>query len=140
MNESEHGQPVVCIFTSADGTSRLADGRIPLRVGERGVWSDSRGAKSWLVAKGLPVGAKDWHRGSTAVLSIVTSGAWEIEAGNGEKRRLVAGSLLAVLDTSGQGHRSRVLGDEPCVVVGIELEGEVEDLLRLFTNGAVSDA
>ena len=86
MNGSEHGQPVVCIFTSADGTSRLADGRIPLRVGERGVWSDSRGAKSWLVAKGLPAGGKDWHRGSTAVLSIVTSGAWEIEAGDGEKR------------------------------------------------------
>lgn len=144
MSESDHGLDVVCIYSSADGTSRLVDGRIPLRGSVRGLWSEARDAKSWLVAKGLPAGGKDWHRGSTPVLSIVTAGAWEIEAGDGETRRLGTGSLLAVLDTTGQGHRSRVLGDTPCVVFGVELVGEVGELLRAFAwsdvPGAVTDA
>lgn len=134
MSEREEGQPLVCIYTSADGTSRLVDGCVPLLAGERGLWSESRGAKSWMVAKGHAAGAKDWHRGSTAGLSIVISGAWEIEAGDGQKRRLGTGSILAVLDTTGQGHRSRVLGDEPCVVLGVALEGEVADLLKTFAG------
>lgn len=134
MSEPEHGQAVVCIYASADGTSRLADGRIPLHAGERGLWSDSRGATSWMVAKGLPAGGKDWHRGSQVGLSIVISGAWEIEAGDGQKRRLGTGSVLVVLDTTGQGHRSRVLGDEACVVVGVGLEGDVAELLEAFTG------
>jgi hypothetical protein len=121
---------VVCIFARPDGRSRLADGRIALETTARGTWSQPQPAKQWIVSKGGGSAAKDWHRGVRPVLSLCIRGAWEIEAGSGERRVLHTGSVLAVLDTTGQGHRSRVIGPEPCVVVGMELDGEPEQLLR----------
>ncbi len=130
MSEENDFLDVVCIYAGADGRSRLADGRITLETTARGTWSRPQPARQWIASKGGSSGAKDWHHGTKPVLSIVVRGAWEIEAGSGERRVLGTGTILAVLDTEGQGHRSRVVGDEPCAVIGMELEGEALQLLR----------
>ncbi|MDE1150850.1 MAG: hypothetical protein PW843_30235 [Azospirillaceae bacterium] len=116
--------PAVCVFATADGTSRLADIRLPtLRV----IPNDS-GPSTFLgtyaatlfgVVKGGAATAKDWHISATAGLSIVLNGAWEIEAGSGQRRRLGPGSILVMLDTHGQGHRAHYDPAGPCDVIGV---------------------
>lgn len=130
MTAERDSLDVVCIYAGPDGRSRLADGRIAMETTARGTWSRPQPAKSWIASVGGAGGSKDWHRGARPVLSVVVRGAWEIEAGSGERRVLGTGTVLAVLDTEGQGHRSRVIGDEPCAVVGMELDGEPGTLLR----------
>lgn len=65
---------------------------------------------------------KEWHVAATAGLSIVISGEWEIEAGNGDRRMLGLGSVLLMLDTHGQGHRSRTYSETGATVLGVGID------------------
>lgn len=47
---------------------------------------------------------------------LVLAGVIDIEAGDGEVRRFGPGSALLVEDTSGNGHRSRVIGGGPAQI------------------------
>ena len=131
--------PAVCVYAGEDGTSHLVDLALPVvgrTQGADGVthWTGLEGARQWgvIVSDGSAYGR--WHTASQVGLSIVLHGAWEIEAGSGQRRVLPAGSVLLMLDTTGQGHRSQLVSDRPCAVMGVALDetttGRFQSLLR----------
>jgi len=65
--------------------------------------------------------SSDWHPSSGRNMFIVLSGEWEVTASDGETRRFGIGSILLVEDTSGKGHKSRVVSDVESLAVMVQL-------------------
>lgn len=117
----------VGIFDTVDGGSVLVDLDIP--GASRTVAAD--GTKSWscmfeaaatFVVPHSPNHTMDWHPATGPVISIVVAGGWEIEAANGDRRKLELGSILVVMDRYGKGHRSHwTPGGGESAVMGIRL-------------------
>ena len=59
----------------------------------------------------------DWHRSGARNFFIVIKGEWEVTASDGETRRFGPQSLLLVEDTTGKGHKSRVVADSIAAMV-----------------------
>jgi quercetin dioxygenase-like cupin family protein len=69
-----------------------------------------------------PVGRfLDWHPAPRRQFVIILSGQLEIGFGDGSKRVFGPGDARLVEDTTGQGHTTRVHGDQPCVTATIPL-------------------
>jgi hypothetical protein len=64
---------------------------------------------------------RDWGPASRRMIAVYPSGHGEIEASDGDVRRLSPGTVLLAEDTTGRGHRVKVIGDEPVTVVHIVL-------------------
>ena len=70
-----------------------------------------------------PVGwSGDWHPAPRRQLALILSGQLEVMAGDGETRRLGAGTAVLLEDTMGRGHRTRVIGSVPAVLAFVQLE------------------
>lgn len=106
----------VCVHADAEGGSHLIDLALPMLAQTIGGVQATRLG----IVAGTGPSFKDWHVAGMAGLSIVLSGAWEIEAGSGERRTLGPGSVLLMLDTHGQGHRSRSAGDVTVLGLGLD--------------------
>jgi hypothetical protein len=63
----------------------------------------------------------DWHVSASRNLFVVISGEWQVEASDGTKRLFVAKSVLLAEDTTGKGHRSRVVSKEDSLALLVEL-------------------
>lgn len=59
----------------------------------------------------------DWHPSSARNFFVVVTGEWEVTASDGETQRFREGSLLLVEDTTGKGHKSRVVSDSTALMV-----------------------
>lgn len=127
--------PAVCVFAGADGTSHLVDLDLPA-MGQKilpdgtSEFSGVCGATVFGVVAGDQPKFVDWHIAKHPGLSIVLSGAWEIEAGSGQRRVLQTGSVLLMFDNSGQGHRAHHVDGKGGTVIGIGLGAETEALYR----------
>ena len=64
----------------------------------------------------------EWHVAPKRQYVITLSGQWEVEVGDGSRRRFDPGDVLLAEDTTGQGHRSRVLGSEPRVYAFVRVK------------------
>jgi hypothetical protein len=62
----------------------------------------------------------DWHPSPKRQWILFLSGRMEFEVGNGERYLGQPGAAILLEDTAGQGHRSRVLGDEPAIMVAVQ--------------------
>ena len=65
--------------------------------------------------------SSDWHPSSARNMFVVLSGEWEVTASDGETRRFRLGSVLSVEDTTGKGHKSRVISDVESLAVMVQL-------------------
>lgn len=63
----------------------------------------------------------DWHVSSGRNLFVVLSGEWEIEASDGTLRKFSSPDVLLAEDTSGKGHRSRVISQEDSLALVVQL-------------------
>jgi hypothetical protein len=63
----------------------------------------------------------DRHPAPRRQYLVTLSGSWEIEASNGVKRVFKTGDVMLADDTTGEGHTSRVLGNEPHVFMTVPL-------------------
>jgi hypothetical protein len=63
-----------------------------------------------------------WHRAPRRQYIINLSGESEVEVGDGTKRRLGPGDIYLADDTTGQGHISRAVGNQPRVFVTIPIK------------------
>jgi hypothetical protein len=63
----------------------------------------------------------DWHVSSGRNFFVVISGLWEIEASDGTKRLFAPTEVLLAEDTTGKGHKSRVVGEEESLALLVQL-------------------
>ena len=70
----------------------------------------------------LPAGwVGDTHPSPVRMWVFFLSGEMEFEASNGEKRKCVPGTALLLEDTTGDGHKSRVVGDADALLAVVRL-------------------
>lgn len=95
---------VIRIYATADGESHIEDlvispdaGPVPITQMTAGVYA------------GSGVTAPDWHTAPRPQFAINMIGALEVEITNGTRRRIGAGDLVFLEDTTGKGHVTRAL-------------------------------
>jgi quercetin dioxygenase-like cupin family protein len=72
--------------------------------------------RTWPVGQFL-----DWHPAPRRQFVIILEGQLEIGFGDGSRRVFGPGDARLVEDTTGQGHTTRVLGNQPCVTATVPL-------------------
>ncbi|MDG2308590.1 MAG: hypothetical protein P8R42_28760 [Candidatus Binatia bacterium] len=114
---------VTRIYTGEDGESHFDDVEIDLiDRGTIGAISKPLAAKSVMFRQTERDYDYQWHNAPQRQFVIMLSGGGvEIEVGNGTKRRLYAGDVLLAEDTTGRGHISRAIDDEPRVSIFVPL-------------------
>jgi len=105
------------LYTGGDGKSRVD----PVDLGQTPEWTKGLAAtqisfRLWPRGEFL-----DWHPAPRRQFVIILSGRLEIGLGDGSKHVFGAGDARLVEDTTGQGHTTRVVGDEPCLTATIPL-------------------
>ena len=72
---------------------------------------------------GAPSGwESDWHPSSGRHLFAVISGVWHVTASDGETRTFGRGDVLLVEDTTGKGHTSKVMSEDPSLAILVTLD------------------
>ena len=75
-----------------------------------------------LFATRPPGAVQDWHNADAPMYVITLNGEMEVEIEGGRRQRFGSGSVRLAEDTTGTGHVSRVLGDEPWQFVVLIVE------------------
>ena len=129
VNADKAGSPpaiaVKRIVTGADGRSRAEDFALP-----RAAVPDPTVAVARLNATDVEISTSapglfiDWHRVSTPRLLVILKGTIEIGTGDGKFYRLGPGDVALAMDTTGQGHTSRTVGDVPVMAMTVRLPKE----------------
>jgi quercetin dioxygenase-like cupin family protein len=115
------------IYAGPDGASHFDDGSIELQEVAYAppappYFISQPEAASAVVVTTIPPGwVGDWHPSPKLQWWFQLGGELEVEVGDGEKRRFVAGSIVRVEDTTGAGHVTRVIGAEPVRAVYVQL-------------------
>jgi quercetin dioxygenase-like cupin family protein len=81
-------------------------------------------ATQWAFFSVPPGWFGDWHPTPARQVFFYLSGEIEGEASDGTKRRFGTGDITLLEDTTGKGHRSRNVGDEPVLMVVVQLPDE----------------
>ena len=108
------------LFDGVDGRSQFSDDTLTLRAAPGNGASTSTTLAEELLTT-IPVAElrflqlqPGWSREASPAPDerylIVLNGVLDIEAGDGDMRRFGPGAVLLVTDTSGEGHRARVVG------------------------------
>ena len=112
---------VTRLYTGPDGESHFEDIKIPL--------NDDRGSSrrsEFMKATGIifhefNVKELDWHNAPCRQFAISLEGDFEVEVGDGTRRRFKAGDVILAEDTTGRGHISHLL-DNPLKAIFVTLE------------------
>jgi quercetin dioxygenase-like cupin family protein len=106
------------VYSGSDGKSHLAE--LPLAMkpftdteGAHGEGTPMESAAGIAFRVSPPGYVLSWHCAPRRQYSISLSGTAEIEVGDGTKVQLRAGDAVLAEDLTGQGHITRVVGNEP---------------------------
>ncbi len=112
---------IVRLYTGSDQKSHFED--IELKFGgDRPILtSEARPATSAVFRCVPPRTVMDRHPAPRRQFLVTLSGSWEIEASNGAVRVFKTGDVMLADDTTGEGHISRVVGDEPHIFMTVPL-------------------
>jgi len=106
------------VYSGADGKSHLAE--VPLDMkpfsdteGAHGEGTPAQTARSISFRVSPPGYELSWHCAPRRQYSISLSGQVEIEVGDGTKARVGPGDIVLAEDLTGQGHITRVVGNQP---------------------------
>ena len=105
------------LYTGPDGQSHIE----PIDLAQMPEWTKGLDATRisfsvWPVGRFL-----DWHPAPRRQFVIILSGQLEIGLGDGSKHVFGPGDARLVEDTTGQGHTTRVVSQEPVVTATIPL-------------------
>ncbi|WP_414444708.1 cupin domain-containing protein [Burkholderia sp. 22PA0106] len=104
----------VRIWTGSDGDSLFEEGLIDLPKGERGdVLSETVDVVSISFRETRAGGAFEWHDAPARQFVITLSGTLEFTTRSGATFTIAPGDVLLAEDTTGSGHRWRLVDDEP---------------------------
>jgi hypothetical protein len=106
------------IYSGSDGRSRIAELPLDMRPfvdteGAHGEATAMQPAAGITFRVSPPGYVLDWHCAPRRQYSISLSGAAEIEVGDGTVARVGPGDVVLAEDLTGQGHITRVVGDQP---------------------------
>ncbi|MFQ5603126.1 MAG: hypothetical protein ACE5HS_07645 [bacterium] len=105
---------ITCIFSDAAGESHFEDLDIPLQAaGEIGRLSEKRPVTGIIFRENDADYDYAWHTAPQRQYIILLDGEIEIEVSDGEIRRFKGGEVLLVEDTSGKGHKTRIVNNQP---------------------------
>jgi hypothetical protein len=106
------------VYSGNDGRSHIAE--VPLAMkpfvdveGAHGEAAETQPATGITFRVSPPGYRLDWHCAPRRQYSISLSGTAEIEVGDGTVARVGPGDVVLAEDLTGQGHITRVVGDEP---------------------------
>ena len=117
----------VRLYAGPDGESHFEDVEIGLRLGDFAPPAPPLWLSAFLPAERVrflsasPGWYGDWHPAPRRQFLVYIAGEVEVEASDGEVRRLGPGSILLVEDTTGKGHRSRVVSATDVINVVVQL-------------------
>ncbi len=103
---------VTRIYTGPDGESHFEDITVP--------WSKITKATGIMFQE--LVKYSDWHNAPRRQFIFTLEGEAEMEIGDGTKRRFRRGDILLAEDTTGHGHLSRVVGNQPRKTITVTLD------------------
>lgn len=103
----------VHLFTGTDGHSHVRHMQLPV-----GVVTAVKKAHFEVTAAGS---SRDWHTAPCEQFVVTLSGTLEFTTRDGEKFVLRPGDILLASDTSGTGHRWRLIDDQPWRRLYVEL-------------------
>lgn len=113
---------IIRITTGEDGQSHFED--LEPRMEPLGDMSEQAPLyenSGIIIRRFDPNRSNDWHHAPGRYCVLTVSGAVDIEVGDGSTRQLQAGDILIAEDTTGQGHITREVGDEPRVSIFVPL-------------------
>lgn len=111
------------LYTGDDGESHFIEEEIPLKdQGKIGALSEWAGATGVLFRSVEGSYNLDFHCAPRRQYIVNLTGSVEISVGSGDKRVFGPGDILLVEDTTGHGHVSRAVNDEPrtCIFISTE--------------------
>lgn len=116
------------VFTGSDGQSHIEDVEFtfePFRdtEGAHGEGTSFENATGITFRRNPPGYFLDWHTAPRRQYAITIAGDVEIGTGDGSVRRFGAGSVLLAEDLTGQGHTTRVVGNEARISVIVPISG-----------------
>ena len=113
----------VRLYNGADEKSHFQDIEIPLQADKSNrSQSEPIKATSIFFRETHSNYYLDWHNASRRQFVITLEGEVEIVAGDGTKRRFGPGDIMLAEDTTGQGHTSRALNNQPRKAIWVTLE------------------
>lgn len=97
--------PCIRLWTGPDGRSHVERTTLPLDL--------ARPAADVSISESPPGAALDWHDAPHRQLVLTLSGTLDFVTRDGETFTLRPGDILLAEDTTGSGHRWRLVGDAP---------------------------
>jgi len=93
------------IFTGGDGHSHVIEGSV--------LDNELTNARSISFRVTPPYSSYDWHPAPTIQYVITLSGTLEFTMNSGKTFIVKPGEILIAMDTTGTGHRWRIIDDQP---------------------------
>ncbi len=111
------------LYTGSDNESHFEEIEIDLDdAGEIGQLSKQIKATGIIFRRTGPDYDYDWHNAPRRQYIIMLDGAVDVETGDGTARRFSTGDILLAEDTTGRGHKSKAVNNEPRTSVFVTLD------------------
>ena len=111
------------LYTGADGETHFEDVEVPLAdSGRLTRTSEIEKAAEIVFRETSGDYSVDWHNVPRRQYVIMLKGEVEIEIGDGTKRRFGPGDVFLAEDTTGRGHISRAVNNQPRTSIFVRLE------------------
>jgi len=106
------------VYSGSDGKSHIAEMPWAMQPfvdteGAHGQTTPTQSVSSIAFRVSPPGYVLNWHCAPRRQYSIALSGSAEIEVGDGTVARVGPGDVVLAEDVTGQGHITRVVGDQP---------------------------
>lgn len=108
---------IMRLYTGADGQSHLEE----IELASHPELTTLQPTKGIVFRTSQPGYFSDWHNAPRRQFVITLTGEVEIGLGDGTIRRFGPGHVTLAEDLTGQGHTTRVVGDQPRLSVTIPL-------------------
>lgn len=111
------------LYTGEDGESHFEEIEIPLKdAGAIGRLSELEEATGIIFRETSGQYDYDWHNAPRRQYIIMLDGAVDVEIGDGTVRRFSTGDILLAEDTTGHGHKSRAVDNQPRKSIFVTLD------------------
>ena len=115
---------ITTIAVDANGHSYFTETELAQTGIGRRIQAKNQDVASWQMALAQPTHVQDFARAPEPHVVAVMSGSMALTVSNGESRYFSRGDMVLLRDTTGQGHRMRVAGHDPCGFLIINLPGD----------------